>query len=71
MTEYLDKLRSLQLGKGTKGTTAIRCVQFPRNYKYAKQHDKDGTVVCTTPQEARDLAKRATDGERQEVSFDG
>jgi hypothetical protein len=71
VSEYLDKLKSLQLGKGTSGPTEGRTVQLPRNYKYAKKHDKDGTVVWTTPQEARDIAKRATDGEEQEINFDG
>ena len=58
MSEYLDKLKSLQIGpSNSEGYT----VQLPKHYPYAKRHKKDGTVAWTTRAEGRDIAKRAQD----------
>jgi hypothetical protein len=60
MSEYLEKLRSLQFGpKGDSGRGST--VQLPKNYPYAKKRTKDGKVCWTTKQEARDIASRAQD----------
>ena len=59
MSEYLDKIRSLQMGP--KVNPAGHTVQLPKNYKYAKRHTKEGHPAWTSKQEARDIAKRAQD----------
>jgi len=69
MSEYLEKLRSLQISS-KKAHQQSLSVQFPKNYPYAKRHAPDGTVIWGSKQEARDIAARAQDG-GEDVHFDG
>jgi hypothetical protein len=68
VSEYLEKLKSLTFGV-KKGDTRGKTVQLPKNYKYAKRHDKDGNVCWTTRQEAREISARAQDA-GEHVHFD-
>jgi len=68
MTEYLEKLKSLQFGPkraDSRGST----IQLPKGYPHAKNFTKDGKVCWTTKQEARDIASRARDS-GENLTFD-
>lgn len=68
MTEYRDRLLSVQIGR-TGDTGRGHTVQLPKNYPHATRRDKDGNVCWTTKREAREIASRAR-GSGEDLHFD-